>query len=173
MKKRPVDEGNEKWSIVGYYPAAAKYKATIDAFVKESDSTSDFRRAILLQYTVPDKYSKKPIGLLKVRAKFQELGLDDLVPFENTASDDRHHWVFIWVVPKRVGETFHVIEEPKKVKFSVTDGKEWMDTRIDQYKLVVDLGELKAKRCRLYFPLYVSSLISDIASLRVSARTRG
>jgi hypothetical protein len=170
MMKRPGDEGNQTRPPVGYYPADAENEATIGAtaIVKDSDSKGDFQRVILFKYT-----NSISVGLLKVRAKFQELGLDDLVPFENTASDDRRHWVFIWVVPKRVGETFHVVEEPKKVKFSVTDGNVWMDIHIDQYKLVVDLGELKAKRCRLYFPVYVSSLISDIASLRVSVRTRG
>jgi hypothetical protein len=138
MKTRPGDKGNEKWLVVGYYPAA-KNGATIDAMaiVKESDSTSDFRRAILLQYT--KRRSKKPFGLLKVRANFKALGFDDLIPFEKSHSDDRLHWVFIWVIPRRAAANF------QGKTLSHTDGSKWMDTHIDQYKLVVDMDKLDEK----------------------------
>jgi hypothetical protein len=146
MKKKPGDEGNEKWVAVGYYPAA---EATIDAMaiVKESDSISDYLRAILLQYTVSKAHTKKAIGLLKVRTTFEDLGLDELVPFEKSEShsDGRHDWVFIWVVPKRAAEKF------RGKKFSETDKYKWLDNHIAQYKLVVDLEELtKKKPSRLY-----------------------
>jgi hypothetical protein len=146
MKKKPGDEGNQTRPPVGYYPAAAKNKATIDAMAifKDSDSKNDFQRVILFKYT--NSVRNSSVGLLKVRANLKALGLDDLVPFENTHSDNRHNWVFIWVVPKKAAANFKV------KRFSDTDKEKWMHTHIDQYKLVVDLEKLnKEKPSRLYF----------------------
>jgi hypothetical protein len=141
MKKRPGGEGKQKWLVAGYYATTAKNDATINAMaiVKDSDSKGDFQRVILFKYT-------KPVGLLKVRANFKKLGLEDLIPFEKSDSADRHHWVLIWVVTKRAAANFKV------KRLSVTDNAQWVDKCVDEYKLVIDLKELKKKKpSRLYF----------------------
>jgi hypothetical protein len=141
MKKRPGDEGDQNRLVAGYYGMAAKNEATqaIDAMaiVKDSDSKGDFQRVVLFKYTHSDRDSSKPVGLSKkVRANFKKLGLEDLVPFEKSDSDDRHHYVFIRVVPKSAAANFKV---PKLKK----NKNKW---NIDQYKLVVDMDKLDEKK---------------------------
>jgi hypothetical protein len=121
-------ESGDKRIPKGYYRLAPSgMQAAIDAIV-----ITEHQHVVLFKYTLPHDETSMAEWLNAIKDKFEQLGLDELIPYNSRNGQQdtiqRDDWSLFWVVATPHMD-FHY---GKKFGTSVED--KWMDSNIQQYK---------------------------------------
>jgi hypothetical protein len=130
----------------GYYRLEFERQAAADGVTIISDR-SGVQRVVFFQFTAPYGYRASEAGMNAIKDKFEELGLDELIPYNSPSRGDqpdptvRRDWIFVWVLPET--ERNNLRFQPRV--FSTSDSDKWMDRNIKQYKYFTDTRDFSRR----------------------------